>query len=145
MCQTRSLTVLGSSDDSWDLELFKRFQGVPWEPIPGRECIQLKSRVTCPEGEEFGIGIKNDGTHKARQIRGMRLTKRDLDIYGTQVGCPKCEAHARGDHANTKLHDTTRRERIEEGITIAEPDRYAAHQEKENVKIANKHEDDEAI
>ena len=139
-----SFRVLGSNEDSWDLELFNKFQGVPWEPTLGREGIQLKSRVTFPEGEESGICIKSDGTHKPRQIRAMRLTKKDLDTYGTQVGCAKCEAHVRGDDANTTLHLETCRDRIEGAIKAAEPVRYAAHEEKERIKIASKFEDDGA-
>ena len=38
--------------DRWDLAKFNAFQGLPWEPIPGRQGIELKCRVNIPADRE---------------------------------------------------------------------------------------------
>ena len=35
--------------EQWDIAKFNALQGVPWEPIPGREGIELKTRVYVRE------------------------------------------------------------------------------------------------
>ena len=38
-------------DTQWDVEVMKGMRGVPWEPVLGREGIEIKSRVEMPTAE----------------------------------------------------------------------------------------------
>ena len=38
--------------ERWNLEELENAKGLPWEPIPGREGIEIKSRVHIPTERE---------------------------------------------------------------------------------------------
>ena len=39
----------GTKADQWDKEVMHGMQGVPWEPVPGREGVEVKARVEVPK------------------------------------------------------------------------------------------------
>ena len=36
-------------DMQWDKRRFETLNGVPWEPVPGREGIEVRSNVDIPD------------------------------------------------------------------------------------------------
>ena len=44
----RSFRRKGSHADRWDWAELEAMQGVPWEPVPGREGIEVKANVAIP-------------------------------------------------------------------------------------------------
>eukprot|EP00969_Alexandrium_andersonii_P004886 211855-Alexandrium_andersonii.AAC.1 len=47
-----SIRRRGTKEEQWGKELMRRTQGVPWEPAPGREGIEVKARVEVPKEKE---------------------------------------------------------------------------------------------
>ena len=45
-------------EQRWNSELLDKMQGIPWEPIPGREGIEIKSRISVPrEGGDSALPV----------------------------------------------------------------------------------------
>ena len=75
----------------WDKGRFEAMTGVPWEPVPGREGIEIRSNIVIaerhaeprrtPEPEEKGV---------VRRRAGIR--KEDAMEVGATPGCPGCTA-----------------------------------------------------
>ena len=81
--------------DRWDKEMFSRFKGVPWEPVPGRSGeIELKCKVSLPMLEE--AITKSVQVRDEHMPRRFRIKKSDLERYGYTIGCPGCRAANRG-------------------------------------------------
>ena len=56
----RSISRKGSEGEQWDRGRMEAMKGVPWEPVPGREGIEIQSRVTMPEvSKEIPAGTEN--------------------------------------------------------------------------------------
>ncbi len=69
--------------------------GVPWEPIPGRGHIQVKSKVKFME--ESGDKIPDPWVWEEPKTRGIYIQKEDVTRnYGAVQGCRGCEAAMRG-------------------------------------------------
>jgi hypothetical protein len=61
--KVRSFRRKGSEGEKWDRGRMEAMKEVPWEPVPGREGIEIQSRVTMPEvskeilaGTEYHMG-----------------------------------------------------------------------------------------
>ena len=76
--------------ERWNLEELDKGIGVPWEPIPGRAGIQVKSHFTIIGGGGEEI-VKMPET-RAVQIRRIYIGSKDLEKYGNTIGCKGCEA-----------------------------------------------------
>ena len=117
--------------------MLNKFQGVPWEPIPGREGVDIKSHV--------GIGMREDDPMRIpepvqREVIMMRakITKGDITKYGGTPGCHGCIAANRG---ITRDHSETCRKRMEgfmarHGDTMLE--KYEERLVKESERIIRK-------
>merc|ERR1712186_73111 len=85
--KVRDVRRHGLDKDKWDLVKFNGFQGVPWEPIPGREGIELKCKVNIPvdrsEVSEPMVGEDKDMVH-----RRVKITREQVRMMGFTVGCP---------------------------------------------------------
>jgi hypothetical protein len=115
----------GLPEDRWNLALFKEFKGLPWEPTPGSDNPDLKSRIIMPE---VSREIKRDIQEPAEQIGPYktRITQRDLEKYGVTQGCPGCRAtmdRSKEVHRGQR-HTETCRIRIEGEIAKHEPERH---------------------
>ena len=78
--------------DRWKaLNLFK-VVGVPWCPIPGREGVEIKSRVKM--AAEFGDTMQHndDGEPQPFVVRAVKLLKEDVRKYGMTQGRSGCTA-----------------------------------------------------
>ena len=49
--KVRTIRRHGIQDKQWDVKVLHEFQGVPWEPIPGREGIEVRANIELPMEE----------------------------------------------------------------------------------------------
>ena len=49
--KARAFRKRGSEGERWSRDDVKSVGGIPWEPIPGREGIEIKSSVNLPRDE----------------------------------------------------------------------------------------------
>ena len=89
--KVRDVRKHGIETDKWNLAQFNAFQGVPWEPIPGREGIELKCRVNMPRDSE-GVTQPMEGQDSDLVHRRVRITREQVRLMGFTVGCPGCRA-----------------------------------------------------
>ena len=66
----RTFRSIGSEEQKWDHERIDDIVGVPWQPVPGRNGIELKPRAMMP----------NRGTNLTDRVktRDLGTTKRDV-------------------------------------------------------------------
>ena len=95
------------------------YQGVPWEPVPGRKRTEFKARFHPREAAEI---IAPPST---REVIPRRIYIRREDVsdskYGLTSSCKGCEAANRG---ATGIHNEQCRKRVESEIEKNEPDRF---------------------
>ena len=107
-------------EERWNQEEFGAVQGTPWEPIPGRGGIEVKSRFQVRGDEEEPIPQPS-----TRDVVPRRIYIRREDVseskYGLTPGCKGCEAANRG---STGIHSEACRKRVEGEILHREPERY---------------------
>ena len=84
-------------------------KGVPWEPVPGREGIAIKSMIDIPKVGDPPMPVEV-GIDKEISRRRAGLTNDDIMTHGLTPGCPGCLAANRGIMRN---HNDTCRRRIE--------------------------------
>ena len=81
-------------EDRWSVKTFDEFKGSPWEPIPGRSGMEIRTQIVISEDsapvtrpvvvrEEFGP-------------RRLHIRREDLIKFGSTAGCPGCRAMNRG-------------------------------------------------
>ena len=96
-----------------------RNERLPWEPIPGRGTIQIRSKIYMPEIDTGDI--LDEPQVREPVPRRVKIGRTDLIKYGSTIGCPGCIAQNRGGTAN---HNERCRDRIEKLIMQKEPERY---------------------
>ena len=91
----RSIRRKGSEEEKWDRGRMEAMKGVPWEPVPGIEGIEIHSRVTMPDvpkeiiaGTDYQVGD--------RVWRRPKIERRDVEAFGLTLGAPGCVAASRG-------------------------------------------------
>ena len=108
--KVRDVRRYGIDRDKWDLAKFNDFKGVPWEPVPGREGIELKCRVNIPRDnsrlEPPMVGEARDPIR-----RRARITREMVRMLVFTVGCEGCRAINRNLPAVN--HNETCRKRFE--------------------------------
>ena len=79
----------------WDWEYFKEVKGTPWEPLPGRPGIEVKSSIF----EGMGMKIRNRKEHKSKDKReqGCRIEKEDVRITDWREMMDKDQAKKKKD------------------------------------------------
>ena len=70
------------------------FQGVPWEPIPGRKGIEVRANLEFPPDDKEPEAVHEP---EPREIirRRAGITKVDTEKYGMTPGCHGCVAQNR--------------------------------------------------
>ena len=106
--------------ERWNLEELDKGVGVPWEPIPGRTGIQVKSHFTIIGGG--GEDVIKMVESKAIQVRRIYISNKDLEKHGVTIGCRGCEAQNRGIRGVN--HNEGCRRRIESAIQDNDPERF---------------------
>ena len=94
-------------------------QGLPWEPVPGRNHVEVKSHFQYKEEEEI---VRLPGSRESMPRR-IYIRKEDVadSKYGLTIGCRGCEAANRG---LVGVHSEDCRIRIEKLIALKEPERF---------------------
>jgi len=106
---TRSL----GEEEAWNVQWFNDTRGTPWEPIPGRTGIEIRSRVLLPEDRHKPIPVIR-GEEGDYIVRRMRINRETIRKLGFTVGCPGCRAVNRNLPAVN--HNEECRKRIEEHL-----------------------------
>ena len=81
---------------------------VPWEPIPGREGIEIKSSVNLPR-DESEIKKTESGIEKNIVKRRLQITQEDVKQLGMTPGCRGCIAVNRWSQAVIHSEDWRKR------------------------------------
>ena len=66
----------------WDPASFSWIVGLPWEPVPGREGIEVKSSVAFAK-ETDGSNMHHDAeeTDKKKKARAVNISRADISRY----------------------------------------------------------------
>ena len=51
MKKVRTIKRQATDGERWDIERFNAVQGLPWEPIPGRAGLAIRSKIVIPDGQ----------------------------------------------------------------------------------------------
>ena len=108
--KARAFRRKGSEDERWNREEIERMKGTPWEPIPGRRGISLKTAVHLPQREAEPTPII-EGEVRPIIRRRIKITKEDIKRFGITQGCRGCERANRGGPTIARNEDS--RQRIE--------------------------------
>ena len=105
--------------ERWNQEEFAGIQGLPWELVPERRHVQVKSHFQHNEDE---IIVKLPSS-RGSIPRRIYIKKDDVsnNKYGLTAGCRGCEA------ANTGLvgiHSESCRARMEKEIAAKDPETF---------------------
>ena len=93
----------------WEKSKFEALTGTPWEPVPGREGIEIRSNIVLTERlDEPRRTPEPEEQEVVRRRAGIR--KEDVMEFGATPGCPGCTAANRGLRRN---HNDTCRKRME--------------------------------
>ena len=71
--------------EAWNVGRFNDVRGAPWEPIPGREGIEIKSRVVIPV-DRTGPRQLVEGEERDLIVRRMRITREFIRKVGFTIG-----------------------------------------------------------
>ena len=89
--KVRDVRKYGMEGEIWCLDKFDKVKGVPWEPIPGRQGIELKCRVNLPE-DKTPVERPMQGEKEEVIPRRVRITREQVRMAGFTIGCPGCRA-----------------------------------------------------
>ena len=99
--KVRTIRRMGNMADRWDKKRLASMKGVPWEPIPGREGIAIKSRVHFREENKPEEGVE-EGKEREVIRRRAKITVEDMEGMGVTPNCRGCEAYKKGQRV--RLH-----------------------------------------
>jgi hypothetical protein len=83
--KTRSFKRRGSEGERWSSDDLAKVKGSPWEPIPGRDDIELKTSVHIDTGPT--VHEPMEGFDKQVVKRRFKITKDDVRNHGMTPGC----------------------------------------------------------
>ena len=123
-------TIRGKAGDElrWDKTLFSQIRGLPWEPIPGRDSIDVPINVAIPDEDKVVIPAA-ENTEKVMVRRVFKIFRTDVAEYGLTPGCKGCLAADAG-HPVAKNHSAECRSRMLTEISNKNPNRIARLGEK---------------
>ena len=105
----RSIMRHGMKELQWGKDRFEAVAGVPWEPFPGRDGIEIRSNIVIVERtDEPKMIPEPEEKEVVRRRAGIR--KEDVMEFGATPGCPGCTAANRGLRRN---HNDMCRKRLE--------------------------------
>ncbi len=122
--KARDFKRRSDGDQRWSWEELEKVKGSPWEPIPGREGIELKTSVNIDTGE--AVHDPMIGFEKPYVKRRFRINKEDVLRRGMTPGCKGCSALNRGGQPvnhSEECRSRFQKELEEEGDERIEKDR----------------------
>ena len=114
--KVRSVRRKGTAQARWDVELWDKVKGTPWEPVPGREGVEVMSKVELPPAP-VEVPPMADVPRWEQDWRRPKIERKDVKNLGMTPGCPGCIAANRGSAA--RRHTEECRKRMEMGMTQA--------------------------
>ena len=66
-------------------------QGVPWEPVPGREGMEVRAQVNIPSASEEVLNIVQ-GHERSKGFGDLGVTRKDVMKHDPTLGCHGCRA-----------------------------------------------------
>ena len=77
----------GIKDKQWDVKILNEFQGVPWEPIPGREGIEVRANIELPMAETEPTRVQEPEPKEERvQIHSRKKERAPKEGQGKTRG-----------------------------------------------------------
>ena len=77
---------------------FSGVVGLPWEPVPGREGIEVKSSVAfAKETDGSKMSHETEDADKKKKVRAVYISRADISRYNLTPGCEGCMRANRGD------------------------------------------------
>jgi len=77
---------------------FSGVVGLPWEPVPGREGIEVKSSVAfAKETDGSNMSHETEDADKKKKVRAVYISRADISRYKITPGCEGCKRANRGD------------------------------------------------
>ena len=91
--KARSVRRKAQFEDRWNADQFNNMKGTPWQPIPGVNSTEIKSKVSLEERTRDQI-VKEveEGEEEMHQYRRASIKRKDVDIIGLTPGCRGCIA-----------------------------------------------------
>jgi len=114
--KVRSVRRKGTAQARWDAGLWERVKGTPWEPVPGREGVEVRSSVELPPAP-MEVPPMVDAPKWEQYGRRPNIQMKDVKNLGMTPGCPGCVAANRGSAA--RKHTEECRKRMETGMAQA--------------------------
>jgi hypothetical protein len=115
--QARTFRPRGSLKESWNKAFFNKRTGSLFEPVIGREGIEVKSSIRLrAEQEEEEVRQPQRFEERHRLFRVFQIRKQDVVKHGATTACNGCKAALAGTKAVN--HTDTCRKRI--GATFQE-------------------------
>ena len=108
--KVRTIRRKGMREQQWDPEVMSKMRGVPWEPVPGREGIEIRSRIELPKVEGDPPKVE-EPRPKEYARRRPNITRDDVRDWGLTPGCPGCIAANR--NGPPRGHTQACRDRME--------------------------------
>jgi hypothetical protein len=111
--KVRTVRRQGNAGTIWVEESMSVMKGTPWEPVPGREGVEVMSKVELPPAP-VEVPPMADGPKWEQDWRRPKIERRDVRNLGMTPGCPGCVAANRGSAA--RRHTEECRKRMETGM-----------------------------
>ena len=108
--KVRTVRRKGDEGPRWSEEVVSTMKRTPWELVPGREGIEVRSRVAPPEGAK-AVPMAREFDYEERVRRRPKIEKTNVEKFGISSGYPGCVAASRG--ATSRHHTEARRKRME--------------------------------
>ena len=81
---------------------FSEVVGLPWEPVPGREGIEVKSSVAfAKETNGSNMSHRPEDAGKKKKVRAVYISRADISRYKITPGCERCVRANRGGDPGT--------------------------------------------
>ena len=132
--KARSIRRKAREEERWNKQLFDKFQGVPWKPVPGRDGDAIRVRASIPETRPVEKSKQLDVEETSR--RRVRITKEMIEKYGITRKCQGCTAINRG--IAKQPHNKACRARLEERLKEEGHEGLRRAEERINDQIAEK-------
>ncbi len=87
---TRTPHVRGRPEGEyrWNIGALNRARGLPWEPVPGKNSVQIPVRIDIPDGE--GEPKEDEFGNRVVERRRPMTRREDVEKLGPTPGCPAC-------------------------------------------------------
>ena len=111
--KVRTVRRKGTNEERWNAVQVDRMCGTPWQPQPGIDSIEVKSKIIMRREEENNAAPELlEGVPRIAKQRRFKILKKDAtDEYGPTEDCDGCRA-AMFDEEESRNHSEKCRDRL---------------------------------